>query len=312
MTRADAPAKMILFGEHAVVYGRPAIALPLPDLRASAAVEPNTRGEAGQIELISPVTATDIWLHEAPSNHPLAAITKNTLTRIERTAPVPLRITVDSTIPLGAGLGSGAAVSVAMSRAIGRYFGLDLEPETLSSLAYEVEIIHHGSPSGIDNTVIAYEKPVFFIRGKTLELFSLDKPISVVLAHSGQVTPTATAVRKVRDLHERKPEFTEACLDEIADLTHRAYKALRGGKLDQLGEWMNRNHTLLQSLGVSTPALDNLVEIAVSAGARGAKLSGAGLGGCMISLVEPGTREAVFQALLEAGASQLCQVEVQV
>jgi len=310
MTRADAPAKMILFGEHAVVYGRPAIAVPIPELRASAVVEEHHLGAAGQIELISPLTEIRIWLHEAPPGNPLAAITSNTLAKIECTSPSPLKITIDSTIPVAAGLGSGAAVSVAVARALGRHFGVELDPQTLSALAYEVEVIHHGSPSGVDNTVIAFESPVFFIRGQTLELFTLRQPITVILAHSGQATPTAIAVEEIRKLRERDPVLANACFDEIGEITLAAYQALMKGGLEQLGELMNRNHDLLKVLGVSSPQLDQLVETALVAGANGAKLSGAGLGGYIIALVNADDAEAVFHALAESGASQLHKVSV--
>ena len=310
MTRADAPAKMILFGEHAVVYGRPAIAVPIPELRVSACVEEHQLGAPGQIELISPLTETRIWLHEAHVDNPLAAITSKTLGEIQHTSPTPLKITIESTIPVAAGLGSGAAVSVAVARALGRYFGVELEPPTLSALAYEVEVIHHGSPSGVDNTVIAYERPVLFIKGQTLELFTLKQPFTVILAHSGSATPTAIAVDAVRALWTRDPVLAEACFDEIGEITLAAYQALTNGVLQQLGELMNQNHALLKALGVSSLQLDRLVDTALKAGATGAKLSGAGLGGYVIALVNADDAEAVRYALEEAGASQLHRVEV--
>lgn len=310
MTSADAPAKLILFGEHAVVYGRPAIAVPIPEMRASAGVEEHRHGLPGQIEIISPLTRTRIWLHEAPRSNPLSAIAVNTLAKINRTSDRPLKITIESTIPVAAGLGSGAAVSIAIARALGRHFGIELDPQTLSDLAFDVEVIHHGSPSGVDNTVIAFEKPVFYIRDKTLELFTLKQPFPVILAHSGQVAPTATAVGKVRSLRERDPDFAEACFDEIAEIANAAYLALQDGAVGQLGDLMNRNHALLRSLGVSTPKLDVLVEAALKAGAAGAKLSGAGLGGFIVALVGADRAESVQRALIKSGASQLYTVRV--
>lgn len=310
MIQADAPAKIILFGEHAVVYGRPAIAVPLSGLRAQARVEEIQAGEPGQVQLVSGQTHTQIWLHEAAQGDPLAAITRNTLARLDRAPSVPIRVIIDSAIPPAAGLGSGAAVSVAIARALGRYFGIELEPGPLSDLAYEVEIIHHGSPSGVDNTVVAYEKPVFFIRGKALETFEIRTPFTLVLAHSGEVTPTATAVGKVRNLWEAEPEATEACFDEIGELTHAAYQALQIGQVDALGNLMTRNHELLKSLGVSSERLDHLAATAREAGAGGAKLSGAGLGGYLIALVIPEIATAVRQALQSAGADGLHTVEV--
>jgi mevalonate kinase len=310
MIQADAPAKIILFGEHAVVYGRPAIAVPLSGLRAQARVEEIQAGEPGQVQLVSRQTLTQIWLHEAAQDDPLASITRNTLARLERAPSAPIRVTIDSAIPPAAGLGSGAAVSVAIARALGRYFGIELEPGPLSDLAYEVEIIHHGSPSGVDNTVVAHEKPVFFIRGKAHEVFQIRTPFTLVLAHSGEVTPTTTAVGKVRNLWEAEPEATEACFDAIGGLTHAAYEALRQGQVDVLGGLMTRNHELLKSLGVSSERLDQLAATAREAGAVGAKLSGAGLGGYLIALVNPEIATAVRQALRSAGADGLHTVEV--
>ena len=136
----------------------------------------------------------------------------------------PIRISIDSAIPPAAGLGSGAAVSVAIARVLGRYFGIELEAGTLSDLAYEVEIIHHGSPSGVDNTVIAYEKPVFFIRGRLLKPSRSRSPFTLVLAHSGEETPTATAVGRVRDLWKAEPGRNGGFVSiEIGEITQAAY-----------------------------------------------------------------------------------------
>ncbi len=310
MIQGDAPAKIILFGEHAVVYGQPAIAVPLSGLRAQATIEEIQAGEPGQVQLISAQTQSRIWLHEAALGDPLAAITRNTLARLDRVVTAPIRVTIDSAIPPAAGLGSGAAVSVAVARALGRYFGIEFEPGDLSDLAYEVEIIHHGSPSGVDNTVIAYEKPVFFVRGKTLVLFQIKTPFTLVLAHSGEVTPTATAVGRVRALWESEPGSTEACFTAIGEVARAAYDALLGDRVDELGDLMTRNHELLKSLKVSTERLDQLAVAALDAGAAGAKLSGAGLGGYLIALVRPESAAGVREALQSAGADKLHTVEV--
>ncbi len=169
---ATAPGKAILFGEHAVVYGRPAIAVPVTDVQARATLTPGESG-AGVSLVAADLPATDgspggrrYRLHDAPADDPLRMIVELALDAFAGPIPEPdLVVTITSTVPIARGLGSGAAVATAVARALAGYLGYSPQAAEISQLVYEVEKLHHGTPSGIDNTVIAYEQPVFFVRG---------------------------------------------------------------------------------------------------------------------------------------------------
>ncbi len=297
-------AKVILCGEHAVVYGRPAIALPLPMLRARARIEPGRRA----FTIVAPDVGVTVslWRHSRLTRNPLA---RAALAAFEFVGQRPPRatLTVTSDIPVGANLGSGAAVSVAIGRAIAAYFDCALPPEEASRLAYEVEQLHHGLPSGIDNTVIAYEQPVWFVRGKPPELLDVEigAGLPLVIADTGIATPTRIPVGDVRAAWERDRDRIEGYFNAIASLVRLSREALERGDLEQLGHAMNANHVLLQQLGVSCPELDALCNAARSAGALGAKMSGGGRGGNMIALACDVTHaKALREALLHAGAKR--------
>ena len=161
---ASAPGKAILFGEHAVVYGQPAIAVPVMQLKARAIVTFDPRYIPGQVMISAPDINLETTLAELSEDHPLAAVILKAAAAMELKRIPTCRIQVTSTIPIAGGLGSSAAVSVAILRAFSAAVGHPLSDEQVSSLAFEVEVIQHGTPSGIDNTVITYAKPVYFVR----------------------------------------------------------------------------------------------------------------------------------------------------
>ncbi|MFP3854738.1 MAG: mevalonate kinase, partial [Anaerolineales bacterium] len=223
MTSASAPGKIILLGEHAVVYRRPALAVPLSDLQAWATVEDS---DHPGIHLISEQADVDFWLHEADDAQPVALAVRLTLQALELKSSPDLRITIDSDLPIAAGLGSGAAVSVAVIRALSQHLGHPLSPTVQATLAYEVEKLHHGTPSGIDNTVVAHEAPVFFIKGAPLETFPIDDPFTLVIADTGIPSPTGDAVAGVRERWKQDKARYEGYFDEIGQLAQRGRQAM--------------------------------------------------------------------------------------
>jgi mevalonate kinase len=200
-------------------------------------------------------------------------------------------------------LGSGAAVATAVTRALARYFGYTAEPDKVSGLVYEVEKLHHGTPSGIDNTVIAYEQPVYFVRGEGMARLSVGVPLNLIIADTGVVSSTREVVGDVRRRWSAETEQYEGLFDEIGAVARLARPAIERGHPEAVGRLMDENHKLLTALGVSSPELDRLVKAARTAGALGAKLSGAGWGGNMLALVKAGHGPAVASALQEAGAA---------
>lgn len=303
----SASGKVILCGEHAVVYGRPAIAVPVSDLRARARVRPAPPG-AG-LTLVAADLGEEKRLRESPPDNPLAAIVRLTLAHLEAPEPDAV-LTVLSDLPIAAGLGSGAAVSVAAARALAAYLGSALTPDEVSALAYEVEKIHHGTPSGIDNTVISWERPVYFIKGQPPETFTIRAPLRLVIANSGLVGSTRQAVARVRRGWETERERYEALFNRIGAIAKTARRAIELGDIPTLAPLLNENHLLLIELGISLPDLDILVAEAQRAGALGAKLTGGGMGGNIIALVEPATVASVTAALQAAGATEVWHTTV--
>jgi mevalonate kinase len=221
-----------------------------------------------------------------------------------------LTITVTSTIPIARGLGSGAAVSTAITRAVARHFSTELAADEVSRLVYEVERLHHGTPSGIDNTVIACERPVYFVRGERPETFAAGHTLALVIADTGMASSTKEVVDAVRRAWKQSKDSYEDLFDRIGALVQQARQAIERGDLEQVGRIMDENHRLLQEMGVSSPGLDALVEAARRQGALGAKLSGAGRGGNVIALVSPEEGEDLHQELLSAGAQRVIRTEV--
>lgn len=298
------PGKVILFGEHAVVYGRPAIAVPVHQLQARAVVQADLRGPSGSVRLEAPDIGLSAGLDELRQDHPLRLAIRLVLQELGVEGPPASTVRVTSTIPVASGLGSGAAVSVAVIRAYATFLGHVLPIERVSALAFEVEKIHHGTPSGIDNTVVAYAMPVYYVRGSPgrIEPFQAAAPFTLVIGDTGIPSPTRRAVGDLRLAWEREPEPYERLFDAAGEIAERAREAVEAGRPLEMGPLMDENHALLQQMGVSCRELDHLVQAARRAGAQGAKLSGGGRGGNMIALVEPDRAEAVAQALREAGA----------
>ena len=304
MTTAYAPGKAILFGEHAVVFGRPAIAVPVTQVRACATVEDAPRGQGISIR------ATDLDLTHrlgAPvaADHPafaLEATVVNTLQRLGVDKPLDLTLIVSSTVPMARGLGSGAALATAIVRAVAKHFGHDLAPQEISDLVYQTEVIHHGTPSGIDNTVIAYEQPIYFVRAVPTQLLRVGRPFWLAIGDTGIASPTRDAVGAVRRAWTGSPKKYDALFDGIGAVAAAAKDALSSGKFAAIGKLMDENQALLQALGVSSRELDRLIAAAREGGAMGAKMCGAGRGGNMIALVSAERTGEVAVALRRAGA----------
>lgn len=303
-TQSIAPGKVILFGEHAVVYGRPAIAVPVTQVQAVATVEDSQRPG---VRLLAPDLGLEYELTEAAADDPLAHAVR-LVQRAAGLASLPsLTLTVQSTIPIAGGMGSGAATAAALIRALALHLGRpDLaQNEPVSALTYQVEQLHHGTPSGIDNTVVTYGRPVYFVRQQPMnrmETFTVATSLRLLIGDTGVRSSTKEVVEDVRRRWEADRERLEALFDGCGRIAIAARLAIEQGDLAQLGQLMNENQRLLVEMTVSSPELDRLVEAAVIAGAWGAKLSGAGRGGNMIALVAEEQEVAVRAALLAAGA----------
>ncbi len=311
MNVASAPGKIILFGEHSVVYGRPALAVPVTQVQATAEIWPSDfRG----VWIDAPNIRLKAELRELPITHPLASVLRIIFDGLE-VDPLPhINIRITSTIPVASGLGSGAAVSVALVRALSAYLGEPAPDDEVNHIAFEIEKLYHGTPSGIDNTTITYAKPVYFQRGKPIETFKPRLPFMIMIADTGIAAPTREVVADVHRLWEMNPRHWEELFEQAAVIAKDARHAIEFGKIRELGALMDANHKLLQQMTVSSPELDQLVEAARKAGALGAKMSGGGRGGNMIALVDPTAREnqisSIEACLKRAGAKRVIATRV--
>lgn len=306
-TEASAPGKIILFGEHAVVYGQPAIAAPVTQVRAWARV---SDAEGPGVYISAPDLDEEQWLEESDEEDALAAAVRIVQKEARLESLPPLHIEVHSDIPIASGLGSGAATAAALIRALARHLGrVDLtDDERVSALTYEVEKIHHGTPSGIDNTVVALERTIYFVRRSPqnlIEPFPVSQPLSFLIADSGLRSSTRAVVGDVRRRWRAQPQHFDELFAGCGRIARNARAALEAGDQAAIGPLMNENQALLQRMTVSGPELDRLITVARQAGASGAKLSGAGRGGNIIVLIEDSNQEAVRGALLKAGAHRV-------
>lgn len=307
LVKASAPGKIILFGEHAVVYNRPALAVPVTQVHVDVEVLDSPRKG---VFIHAPGIDLHAELNSLPANHPIASVMLKVFKLCGISQTPDLEINILSTIPVASGLGSGAAVSVALIRALSSYYLHSLSDNETNELAFEVEKLHHGTPSGIDNTVITYNKPVYFIKGQPMEIFKVGRPFTIVIGDTGISALTKESVGDVRSLWLRDTVNFENYFNEIAQIALIARRSIESGRPELLGELMDQNHALLQNLTVSSSELDRLVEAARSAGALGAKLSGGGRGGNMIALVEQPKAESVADALISAGAKRTIITEI--
>ncbi|WP_433561908.1 mevalonate kinase [Nocardia sp. CA-151230] len=286
-----AAAKLILLGEHVVLYGRPAISLPVPQVGVTATAY-RTRGTAARLD------------DTAVSRLAIAAACRHL-----RVPEDGMAVAVDSDIPSERGLGSSAAVAAAIIRAVAELWDRKLSDETLFALIQESETRAHGNASGIDaRTVISPAGPLWFQDGLARPLpvaDSADRAVLVV-ADTGVAGSTRQAVATVRGRLSELGAEGEALLERAGKLTHGAAEDLRLGRFADLGRAITAAQRLLVRLGVSCPAVDELVSAALAGGALGAKLSGGGLGGCVIALATDAP--AVRTALLAAGAQRCLEV----
>ena len=290
-----ASGKVILLGEHAVVYGRHALALPIANAVEASLVE--TSGPS-RLAFADEGAA-------APEAPRVAEHVRELFEFVQRRLDIAGRhfeLRIRTRIPPAMGLGSSAAVAVAITRAFDRVLALNLDAAAVNALAFECETLAHGSPSGIDNTLATYGRPVLFRKGAAgpPQALELSDPPPLVIAASGTRGITREQVAGVAARRERAHERYEAIFDEMDAISVNGAKALVAGDYAVLGRLMNVCHGLLNAIEVSTPELERMVHVARSAGAAGAKLTGAGGGGSIVALC-PNRVEAVQQALQASG-----------
>jgi mevalonate kinase len=273
-TTGRACGKVILLGEHAVVYGVPALAVAI-ERGARAKVESLVTGPS---RLSMPAWKVETTVED--ETHDLARALRAILeaSGVDR----PVAVEAHASLPPGGGLGCSAALGVAVARALGP----DATDEEISERAMAWERVFHGNPSGIDAAVAARGGCVLFERGKGIEPVRVRGGITLCLGSTGHASSTKSMVDAVARLRERRPTVVAKAFDGVLALVKNARLAIEAGDRAGLGRLMDLNQMLLSGLFVSTQEIERLCDLARGAGALGAKLTGAGGGGCVVALVE--------------------------
>lgn len=272
--------KIILFNEHFVVYGIPAIACAISN-KTIATVEKN---ENGKFKLIDNRMETPRYKIEKKSHQ------NDSLNRIFLKMGIKnrdeIKMTLSGDLVASSGIGASAASCAAIARAISDYCELEYSDEKINEVAYEGEKGYHGTPSGIDNTAATFGGLIWFKKAdqNIIEKMTIKKSFEIVIGNTGIVANTTKAVAGVKERKEKYKEKYNKIFNEAEQIAYDAKIALEFSDIEKIGHLMNRNHSLLQEIEVSSKELDFLVNLARDNGAIGAKLTGGGLGGNMIAL----------------------------
>ena len=298
--QAQTWAKAILMGEHSVVYGYPAIAMPLPSLRMWAETTSTGLGGASTLNALGYYGS----LEAAATRFAGLVRAVDVAREFAGCTEYGFAITTRADFPAGRGLGSSAAASGAVIRAILAACDVHAESQDLLNLTNEAEKVSHAHPSGLDAITTSGQDTVLFGQGQMRRLAVADAGY-LVIADSGVSGSTREAVEYVGRRYEREREATSGVLGDLGDLARDSVADLEQGNLAALGRKMNAAHDLLESLNVSHRAVNHLVRTARAHGALGAKMTGGGLGGCVVALAEDRESAAhVRTALLADGAAQ--------
>jgi mevalonate kinase len=290
---AFAPGKVILLGEHAVVYGCPALAAALAQGVEVTVVEPRLEAETGALR----VPAWGV-VARAGDGTPLGEAFGAICDRLAVRPAVDLEARFG--VPTSAGLGSSAALAVAIVRALAEHAGRALDEPAVLDAAMAAETVFHGRPSGIDAAVAARGGFGLFTRREGLRPLAAARPVPLIVGHTGRARDTKGRVGRVAELTVERAEETRSRFAAIESLVGRAAAAIAAGDLGTLGAAMDENQRHLEALEVSCPEIERLCALARESGAVGAKLTGGGGGGCVIALA-PGREVAVRAAWERSG-----------
>ncbi|MCJ7699813.1 mevalonate kinase [Candidatus Bathyarchaeota archaeon] len=307
---ASAPAKIILFGEHFVVYGEPAIVVAI-DKRARAEAE---RRQDERLRFQSANLNTSCYFENGAFKveqgdakqvrfkfEPVKLAVEKVLAVYGKNVGLDIRI--NSAIPVASGLGSSAAVVASVTAAVAALLELEFSKQDIFRIAYEAEKIVHGTPSGVDPAIATFGGTLLFQVDTGFKPLEVKTDIPLVIGDTGVERSTRIQVEKVRETMDSFPQITDPLRKAAREIVLRAVTALQENDLETLGRLMNINHALLYGIGVSDESLEWLANAARKAGALGAKLTGAGGGGCMIALARPEKLENVSEAIMRAGGS---------
>ena len=303
---ASAPGKVILTGEHFVVYGEPALVMAI---NRYIFVNVEERSDSG-IHISSNLGVSGFFEGKTFRSESGGAEARKTLEPIKISAEATLKslgerrglnIEISSTLPIAVGLGSSGASAVATVAAVGKLLGTNLTKKLIVNLSTEAEKYVHVNPSGVDQSISTYGGIISYEKEKNISRLKMKSSIPVVIGNTGTSRNTGRLVDGVRFKVEKFPDLIKPLIGVSGKLTIKAADALRHGNLEELGLLMDINHGLLSAIGVSSEPLDQLVNAARRGGALGAKLTGGGGGGCIVALSHLDRRDIVAKSISDAG-----------
>ncbi|RHW45979.1 mevalonate kinase [Bombilactobacillus bombi] len=294
--------KIILIGEHAVVYGQPAITIPLLDIPTIVKITPID-------ESISQLSSR---YFEGPITNcpPELAGIRILIELLTKDLPIAttFKVAINSYLPIERGMGSSAATGAAITKAMFDYAKVPLEYSELIHYTNFSEKIIHGTPSGIDAITVNSQQPIYFIKNKITQPFSMNLAAYLVIIDSGIKGNTGAAVHDLRVFKQQQPQIVNPLLEQLGDLTQQTQQAIAQHDIKTLGQIFQTAQNILQTLNISNANLDKLVSTANLAGALGTKITGGGRGGCLIALAPTKT---IAQKITQAVSSQAQKVWIQ-
>lgn len=315
-TTISSPGKLMLFGEHAVVYGKPCIVTAVDQrltIHASILDEPIFKLHAPDVEINnSSKLLTHIGEGDLPNGAKFVEIAaKNFIEKYPHAIPEKKGISFETETQFKStfGFGSSSASAVCTIKALSELFNPEMTEKDIFDLAYKTVLDIQGVGSGFDLAAAIYGRTLYFLTGgKKIESLIIKK-LPLIIGYTGIKADTATIVKEVKVRFENKQTELNQIYDSIEKIVEQGKQAFQDNDLKKLGELMNQNQTLLEQLGVSTNKLSSMINASRNAGAYGAKLSGAGGGDCMIALAPENKRSQVEKAIENAGGKVL-KVEV--
>jgi hydroxymethylglutaryl-CoA reductase len=306
-TKSFGYGKIIITGEHAVVYGKHAVAAPIA-LKMRANVWNRPKG----ICLIIPDWGVEHLLQfEGHHRYSVYQALEMILTELKlRDKAMTIKVTPE--FPKAMGMGGSAALAVGIIRALNVHYNLNLTQEDIRKLSFKSEDIIHGGASGIDNTVSTYGKLISYQKAEPPNIKTIDlrRDIPIVIGISGVESMTSKMVKHVRDAYHEHPDWYGQIFERMDELSLEARRAIKHMNLPKLGMIMNMNHGYLNTLSVSSPEVEELVTIARSAGALGAKLTGGGGGGAIAALCDSAEMQQRVQAQIEVAGYESLITEI--
>ncbi len=296
-----APGKIILFGEHFVVKGRPALVTAVDRYATTCMGE---MGEGYIVEAVDLGLTADLRGDVPVELKPYKRIYELVTEKTGKIAP--FKATIRSDIPIGAGMGSSAATAVAFTAALLDHAGLEVSRDLVNMIAYEAEKITHGKPSGIDNTAATYGGLIYYKKphAKPLDV-RLPEKLVLVAVDTGIPRNTKALVEKVLARYDKYTDIMERIYDAAEKIVEEALKAMGTGDLERLGELFELNHGLLVSIGVSNRIIEEIRYRMLEYGALGAKITGAGGGGLVIGILDEKSVRDLFVRLRRFGYKKI-------